>query len=145
MEFLFQVFDSKWMAWVWTKGKLKKLFHCYYFKICLECLIVLMKQTKEQSEPPKGSSALHAVLWELVTCRGICATQIVVLLFLEIYLCLLIMGVGALHTCVQLSPEAGGVRFFLELDCALVSWLLWALGTELRSSASTASPLSSFW
>lgn len=29
---------------------------------------------------------------------GICATQLVVLLFLEINLCLLIMGVGAIHT-----------------------------------------------
>lgn len=50
MEFLFQVFDSKWMAWVWTKGKLKELVHSYCFRICLKRLIVLMKQTNKQTQ-----------------------------------------------------------------------------------------------
>lgn len=62
---------------------------------------------------------------------GICATQLVVLLFLEIYMCLLILWVGAMHTCVQLSSEAGGVWFPWSWIVPL--WADWCGLRELNS------------
>lgn len=63
METLFQVFDSKRMAWVWTKGKLKELVHSYCFKICLKRLIVRMKQTNEQTQVYLQKYPAHYMLF----------------------------------------------------------------------------------
>lgn len=143
MEFLFQVFDSKWMAWVWTKGKLKELVHSYCFKICLERLIVLRKQ--QTNVPPRVPTALHPENWRLH--RYLCHTVGSFVVFRDLYVFINLVGRSYAHMC---AAVLWGWRCLisLELDCALVSWLMWALGTELRSSTSAdrhfSSPLNSF-
>lgn len=64
---------------------------------------------------------------------SICAAELVVLLFFEIYLCLLIMLVGAMHTCVQLASEAGGVWFPWSWTVPL--WADWCGLWELNSGS----------